>query len=207
MCLEPGVLPKERSIKLPRNLALVPALDQDDLLPKLGPAHHGPPCKRVSRREHGHQPVAKERHACDARPQGLARREDDVQVSLLDFCHKVPVAQFRHSQDDVRVPCPPSGQQGEERCADRRQANAEADLSHVSCAAYATGALQSLQFAEHAPHMLHHGPSTGCQANSGMPTLEQRQPEFVVEPSNTAADRRGADARGLGRPGEVAGRR
>ncbi len=115
MCLEPRVFSKERRIELPRNLALVPALHQDDLLPKLGPAHHGPPRKRMSRREHGHQPVAKERHARDSRPQGLGRGEDDVQVSFLDLCHEVPVAQFRYGQDDVRVPCPPSGQQGQER--------------------------------------------------------------------------------------------
>ena len=95
----------------------------------------------------------------------------------------------------------------QERCADRRQANAKADLAHVASTAHAAGALQGLQFAEHAPHMLHHGPSTGRQADPGMPTLEQRQPELVFEPRDTAADRRGADARGLGRSGEVAGRR
>ena len=160
----------------------------------------------MSRREHRHQPVAKERHARDARPQGLARREDDVQVSSLDFCHEVAVAQFRHSQDNVRVPCPPSGQQGQERCANRWQANTEADLAHVACTAHAAGALQGLQFAEQAPHMLHHGPSTGRQADPGMAALEQRQSELVFEPRDTAADHRGADADGRGRTGEVAAR-
>ena len=40
-----------------------------------------------------------------------------------------------------------------------------------------------------------------------MPPLEQRQPQLVFESGDVAADRRGADARGLGRPGEVAGGR
>jgi hypothetical protein len=37
--------------------------------------------------------------------------------------------------------------------------------------------------------MLHHGPSTGRQSDPGMPTLEQRQPELVFQPRDTAADR------------------
>src|SRR5580692_11165508 len=40
-----------------------------------------------------------------------------------------------------------------------------------------------------------------------MSPLEQRQPQLVFEARDAAADRRGAYADGLGRTGEVAGRR
>ena len=56
-------------------------------------------------------------------------------------------------------------------------------------------------------HMLEHGPSPWRQTDPGVPSLEQRQPQLVFEPGDVAADRRRADARGLGRPSEVAGRR
>ena len=62
-----------------------------------------------------------------------------------------------------------------------------------------------LQFGEDAPHMMHHGPAAGSQANTGMPSLEKRQPKLVLEPANAAADRRGVESARLGRTGEVSG--
>ena len=58
MRLEPGALAEERGIELSRDLALIPTLNQNDILLKVGPAHAGLPGKRVSGREYRHQRIA-----------------------------------------------------------------------------------------------------------------------------------------------------
>ncbi len=117
---EADAIPEERGVELSRRLALLPTLNQHDLLPQIVPANGGSPCERVRGRKHCDQPLLVKWHARDTRPQGPLRRENDVQVPPLDTRYEIAIAQLSHGQNDLRIPRPPTGQQAHEPYADRR---------------------------------------------------------------------------------------
>jgi hypothetical protein len=53
----------------------------------------------------------------------------------------------------------------------------------------------------------HDRPAAGSEANSGLASLEKRQAELILEPTDSAADRRGIATERLGSTGKITGAR
>jgi hypothetical protein len=62
-----------------------------------------------------------------------------------------------------------------------------------------------IEFGEDAPNVKHHRLAAGSQANTGMPSLEKREPKLVLKPANAAADRRCIESERFSGTTEVSG--
>src|SRR5262249_55489113 len=103
VCMEPCIPPKEHRVELSRDLAVLPALDQYDLLPEVVPTDLSLSSEWMSGRKRRHQPIAIHRQAGYARPQCAGGSEDDIQTAFLNCGHEIAIIQLRHGEDDIRI--------------------------------------------------------------------------------------------------------
>lgn len=130
--MELCTIAEEGRVEPARHLALLPALNQNNLVAQAIPIYGVALGETMPNRERRQQPIPIERQALGMRPHGMARRQDDIQAALFQRRGKVPIVHLRHRQHDFRVSFAPARQETDDRLPDRGKPNAEPNLTRIT---------------------------------------------------------------------------